>query len=138
MFPIVKIFTWLVLSIYYCIFLIANKYCVTLKSKTFHICRFSPPSSFSPRLLRNIGAFWAKKYFTDDHNPNTIHGFRNSFPVHKMQRRNNIPFQFKRCKRSLWVHENKPFQKPFKRILHHMHLFKLHCTYQLCHWWQIT
>ena len=44
-------------------------YCVCLKSKPLCICRFSPSSS-SPRLLRNIGEFGAKKYFTNNHTRN--------------------------------------------------------------------
>ena len=35
-------------------------------------------------LIRNIGEFGAKNYFTDHRTPNTIHGFRDSFEVLKI------------------------------------------------------
>ena len=61
-----------------------HPYGVCLKNKTLCIWRFSPFSSSFPRFLRSIGEFGAKKYFTDHHTPNTIHDFRDSFPVRKM------------------------------------------------------
>ena len=47
-------------------------YWVCLKSKTLCICQFFPSSS---QLFRNIGKFWAKKYFTDHQRANKIQLF---------------------------------------------------------------
>ena len=52
-------------------------FCFCLKSEMLCILWFSP-SSFFPGLLRNIGEFGAKIYFTDHLKPNKILGVRDS------------------------------------------------------------
>ena len=62
-------------------------YCVCVKRITICTClcsSSSPSSRSSASLIRNIGEFRAKKYFTDHWTANTIHGFRDSFPVLKI------------------------------------------------------
>ena len=39
---------------------------------------------FSANLIRNIGEFGAKNYFTDHRTTNAIHGFSDSFQVFKI------------------------------------------------------
>ena len=63
-------------------------YCVCVKRKTLcnYLCSsFYSSSCDSASLIRNIGKFGAKNYFTDHRTANTIHGFRDSVPVLKMQ-----------------------------------------------------
>ena len=57
--------------------------CVCVKRKTLCNCLCSSSSCDSATLIRNIGVFGAKSYFTDHGTANTIHGFRGSFPVLK-------------------------------------------------------
>ena len=44
-------------------------------------------SASSAILIWNIGEFGAKNYFTDHQTANTIHTFRDSFPVLKIHAR---------------------------------------------------
>ena len=44
----------------------------------------SSSSCFSASFIGNIGEFGAKNYFTGHRTVNTIHGFRNSFQVLKI------------------------------------------------------
>ena len=58
-------------------------FCICVKRKTLCNCLCS--SSYdSASLIQNIGKFRAKKHFTDHQAANTIHGFRDSFPAHKI------------------------------------------------------
>ena len=77
--------------------------CVCVKYITLcnYLCSSSPssPSSPSASVIRNIGKFWAKNYFTDHQTANTIYRFRDSFRSLKYMsviriRKNlsNIPF----------------------------------------------
>ena len=49
-----------------------TSFCVCLKSKTVCVCRFSPSSSSFLRLIRDIGEFGAKHYFTDHRTANQV------------------------------------------------------------------
>ena len=61
-------------------------YCVCVKRITLCNClRSSSPSSRDfASVIRNIGKFGAKNYFTDHRTANTIYGFRDSVPVLKI------------------------------------------------------
>ena len=62
-------------------------YCVWVKRITLCNCLCSSSSSsscFSASLIRNIGEFGAKNYFTDHRTANTMHGFIDSFLVLKI------------------------------------------------------
>ena len=64
-------------------------YCVCVKRITLCNCLCSFSSSFSSSrdsvsVIRNIGEFGAKNYFTDQRTANTIHGFKDSVPVLKI------------------------------------------------------
>ena len=58
--------------------------CVCVKRITLCNCLCSSSSCFSASLIRNIGEFGAKTYFTHHRTANTIHGFRDSFRVLKI------------------------------------------------------
>ena len=47
-------------------------------------CSSFPSSRDFASVIRNIGKFGAKNYFTDHRTANTIYGFRDSLPVFKM------------------------------------------------------
>ena len=50
------------------------------------LCSSSFPSSRDvASVIQNVGKFGAKNYFTDYRTDNTIHGFRDSVPVLKIQ-----------------------------------------------------
>ena len=59
-------------------------FCVCVKCIT--LCNYLCSSScyFSASLIRNIGEFGAKSYFTDHRRGNALHGFLDSFPVYKI------------------------------------------------------
>ena len=61
-------------------------FCVCVKRITLCNCLcFSSPSSCDfASVIRNIGKFGAKNYFTDHRTANTIYGFRDSVPVLKI------------------------------------------------------
>ena len=48
------------------------------------LCSSSPSSCFSAMLIRSIGEFGAKNYFTDHRTANAMHSFRDSVPLLKM------------------------------------------------------
>ena len=62
--------------------------CVCVKRITLCICLCSSSSSSPSRdfasVIRNIGKFGAKNYFTDHRTANTIYRFRDSVPVLKI------------------------------------------------------
>ena len=64
-------------------------YCVCVKRITLCncLCSSSSPSRSSrdfASVIRNIGKFGAKNYFTDHRTANAIYGFRDSVPVLKI------------------------------------------------------
>ena len=64
---------------------IGSDYCVCVKRKM--LCNWPcccSSSCDSTVLIRNIGKFGAKSYFTDHRTANTIHGFGGSVPVLKI------------------------------------------------------
>ena len=65
----------------------SNIFCVCVKHITLCNCLCSSSSPFScdfVNVIRNIGKFGAKNYFTDHRTAITIYGFRDSVPVLKM------------------------------------------------------
>ena len=61
-----------------------NCVCVKLITLCNCLCFSSSPSRFSPSLIWNIREFGVKNYFEDRRTDNTIHGFRDSVPVLKI------------------------------------------------------
>ena len=57
---------------------------VCAKRITLCNCLCSSSCCFSASVIRNIGEFGAKNYFTDHQTANTIHCFRHSVPVLKI------------------------------------------------------
>ena len=80
-------------------------------------------------VIRNIGKFGAKNYFTDHRIANTIHGFRDSVPVLKIHSiRNNLsnfPFLFKRYE-TRTVAMYTTHSKQFSNTSNCMYLLKLY------------
>ena len=84
----------------------SNIFCVCVKHITLCNCLCSSSSPFScdfVNVIRNIGKFGAKNYFTDHRTAITIYGFRDSVPVLKSttviticRNLGNIPFLSKR------------------------------------------
>ena len=68
--------------------LLKKNYCVCVKHKVFCncLCSSSPSSSRDfASVIQNIGKFGAKNYFTDHRTANTIHIFRDSVSIIKIQ-----------------------------------------------------
>ena len=89
------------------------------KQKALHLPVFSIFFFSSSIFSQNIGEFRAKKHFTHNRTPNTIHGFRDSVLVHKMYHCY--------CK----IHKNghmkkNHFKKAFKRVWYQIYLFELY------------
>ena len=84
--------TVVIVAVVNVLFSIILDFCVCVKRITLCNCLCSSsPSSPSPRssrdfasVIRNIGKFGAKNYFTDHRTANTIYGFRDSVPVLKI------------------------------------------------------
>ena len=105
-------------------------FCFCLKSEMLCILWFSP-SSFFRGLLRNIGEFGAKIYFTDHLKPNKILGVRDSVLACKIPESSlgyakipsNIAFLPIQAMQAIttvqwvdWLDEYIKLQKAFKRI----------------------
>ena len=82
--------------------LLLKTFCVCVKRMRLCHCLCSSSCCDSASLIRNIGGFAAKNYFTDHRIANTIHSFRDSVPVLKIhscyqdtqESLSNFPFLF--------------------------------------------
>ena len=102
-----------------------------MKRITLYNCLCSS-SLFLASLIRNIGKFVAKNYFTDHEAANTIHHFKDSLPTFKYtavikicKNLSNFPFLSKLYKLITLCWCKEPTANSFQTCLYYIYLLKL-------------